>query len=53
MKKPKKKETVMVTTGIRQKTVFLEVECPDAVVCGKILAILDHFVDELKFGVKR
>lgn len=38
----------MVTTGIRNKVVFLEVECPDQVTCGKVLAVIDHWVDGLK-----
>jgi hypothetical protein len=38
----------MVTTGIRNKTVFLEVECPDSVTCGKVLALVDFWVDGLK-----
>ena len=52
-KSKQQKDTVMVTTGIRRKTVFLEVECPDLVACGKVLALLDHWVDVLKFGVER
>lgn len=42
------KDTLMVTTGIRNKTVFLEVECPDSVTCVKVLAVVDFWVDGLK-----